>query len=108
MPFAQYQDAVAHPQNLWEFRRDHHHGYSLAGHLMHQIINFDFSANVYTAGWLIHNQYFGLYRQPFGDNDLLLVAAAQIAGRCSMEGVRMFSCLTYWLIAQRLFLNYSR
>ena len=87
---------VRHAKDFRNLRTDHDDGQTLCGELGHEFVHSGFRANVDTLGGLIKDDDLRLCRQPFGDDDLLLVAARKIAdigvqrGRAEVEPFGVF------------------
>jgi hypothetical protein len=66
-------------QHLGHFRADHDHGVALRRQVADQVVDLGLGADVDAARRFVHDQHLGVHRQPFADDDLLLVAARQVA-----------------------------
>ena len=78
MAVAHDKDAVADPDQLRHFGRDHHNSLALLGKLQDQFVNLVLGADVDAARRLVEEQNIGLRQQPTAKNDLLLVAAGEV------------------------------
>ena len=75
--FAHHHDAVAHAQDLRQLRGDHHDRLALVGERAQQLVDLGLGADVDAARRLVEEQDVAIAHQPFGDHDLLLVAARE-------------------------------
>ena len=66
-------------QHLRHLGADDDHRIALRGQLPQQFVDLGFAAHVDTARGFVHDQHIGMHRQPFADDDLLLIAAGQVA-----------------------------
>ena len=71
-------DTVAHAEDLRHFGGDHDNAHALIGQLAHQLVDLALRADVDAARRLIEDQNLRVGRQPFADDDLLLVAAGEV------------------------------
>ena len=71
------QDAVAHPEQLRQLRRDHDDPGATRRQAVHQVVNFDFRADVHSSRGLVEDEDAAGAGQPFPEHDLLLIAAAE-------------------------------
>ena len=76
------------PMSFFEFGRDDKHASAAVGELMDELVNFEFGANVDATGGFIEEQNFGTNEEPFGEDDFLLIAAAESADGLRIGGVR--------------------
>jgi uncharacterized protein (TIGR00730 family) len=95
-PLIHRHDAVGDVQHLGHFRADHDHGIALRRKLADQVVDLGLGADVDAAGRFVHDQHLGMHGQPFADDDLLLVAAGQVADRCFQPGVLDLQRSRYW------------
>ena len=68
-------DAMADPQHFGKLRRDHDDCLAARRQIVQQPIDLAFRADVDAARRLVENQHVAVAQKPFGDDDLLLVAA---------------------------------
>ena len=85
-PFAHDDDAIGHAEDLGQFGRDHDDGQALGDELGHEAVHGGLGADVDALGRLVEDDDLRLRRQPFGDDDLLLVAAGQRADILAERG----------------------
>ena len=75
---AHHDDAMAHAQDLGQFRRDHDDRLALLRQIVQQAVDLALRAHVNAAGRLVEDQDVGVDRQPLADDHLLLVAARKV------------------------------
>ena len=75
LTFVDNEDAVAHADNFRQFGGDHDDGDALRGQFVHEIVDVALGADVDAACRFIHDDDGGVHADPFGDDDLLLIAA---------------------------------
>ena len=85
-PVAQHDDPVAGAQDLLELGRDEHARLAVLGQREDEPLDLGLGADVDAARGLVEDQDLRVRRQPAGEDDLLLVAAAQVADQ--LVGVR--------------------
>ena len=73
------EHAVGQAHHLGQFRRDQHHRQALGGQFADEVVDGRLGADVDALGRLVENDHLRPRRQPFGDDDLLLVAARKLA-----------------------------
>ena len=78
-PVAQYEHAVRAFDDLFEFGGDHQNAETLIGELLDQRLDFNLGADVDAARRLVEDEQLGAGAKPTREQDLLLVAAGQIA-----------------------------
>ena len=83
---AHHEDPVAHPQDLGQLRRDHHDRLALGGQIVEQSVDLGLRPDIDAARRLVEDQDVGVAREPLRDDDLLLVAARQVAGLLTHRG----------------------
>src|SRR6056297_6026 len=83
-PRAHHDDAVAEADDLRQLAADHDHRDAALGELMDEEVDLALRADVDAARGLVQDQDPGIAQQDLGDDQLLLVAAGQLAG----EGVQ--------------------
>ena len=79
-----HQDAVAQPENLFEFGGDHDDRHALLGQSVQELVDFNLGADIDAAGRLVQDEDLRVRIEPSRKEDLLLVAAAER----SDDGVR--------------------
>ena len=72
-----HQDAIAHPEQLRQLRRNHDDPGPARGQPVHQVVDLDLRADIDPARRLVEDEHPAGAGQPFPEHDLLLVAAAQ-------------------------------
>src|SRR5713226_5143410 len=77
--FVHHQDAVAHAEDLFHLRGDHHDPYPSPCQRHHQPVDLDLGADVDAARRLSHEQHTRAGLQPLGHHHLLLCPPAQVA-----------------------------
>src|SRR5213593_1764461 len=77
--FMHDQDAVAHAEDLFHLRGDHHDPHPAPRQRGHQPVDLHFRAHVDAARRFDHQQHAGSSLQPFGHYHLLLRAPAEVA-----------------------------
>ena len=82
------QHAVAHREHLGQVGGDHHDRHALPREIAEQRVDLGLCADVDAARRLVDDQELRLCRQPLGDDDALLVAAAQ-EGRLLLDARRL-------------------
>ena len=73
------EDAVAHAEDLRQLGGDHQDRHALLGEAAHQRVDLGLGADVDAAGRLVHDQDLRVGLQPLAEDDLLLVAAGELA-----------------------------
>ena len=81
MPTAHHEDAVAHAQHLGQVAGDHDDRAAGGGDGVDELVDLDAGADVDAAGRLVQQQHAGAREHPAPEDDLLLVAARQVADR---------------------------
>src|SRR5579871_1865554 len=76
-PLAQGEHRIAKPRKLGEIAGADQHAATAAGELAHQAVDLRLGGDVDALGRLVEQQHCDLARQPFRQDDLLLVAARQ-------------------------------
>src|SRR5260370_15389598 len=76
-PFVHHQNAIGHREHLVQFARNHDDGHSFAVQLRDHAMHLARRSDIDAASRLIEDQHPRFGCQPFGDNDLLLVAAGK-------------------------------
>src|SRR5579862_2937628 len=71
--FAHHDDAIAHPKDFGQFRRDHDDSLALLSERAQELVNFALGADVDAARRLVEKQHVAVALQPFRDDDLLLI-----------------------------------
>ena len=89
VPFVHHHNPVSHAQYFFELAGNHNDRNALFRQVVHQLVNLVFRPDVNAAGRVIHNQDLWVRHQPFGDDDLLLIAARQGIRRTSRFGALM-------------------
>ncbi len=74
------RDPVGDADYFFHVARDHQDRHTGIRKLTHQTVDFAFCADVDAAGGLVEDQHLRVHCQPFGEHDLLLVAARKRAG----------------------------
>ena len=74
----QHQNAIAQAKRLLYFRGSEQDGQPLLSKLIAELIDFPLSTNVYASSRIVQDQHFWLGGQPFGEDYLLLITAAQL------------------------------
>ena len=77
--FPHDQDTVAHSEDLRQLTGDHQDAQALLRQLADQAVDLGLRTHVHPARGLVHDEQLWLSRQPLADNDLLLVAARELA-----------------------------
>jgi len=95
--FTHDHDSVCQAQNLGQFRRNDNDRLAFVYQFADQLVDFAFGADIDATRWLIENQDVRIADQPFGDDDLLLVAAGQIADQLADRRCPDIEFSTYWL-----------
>src|ERR1700722_1695088 len=72
-------DAVAHSQDFRQLRRDHDNRHTTLGQADDEAVDFRLRSDVDSLCGLIEDKYGGLYGEPAGQRDLLLIAAGERA-----------------------------
>src|ERR1043166_4313570 len=78
--FVENEDAIRHPQNFRQLRRDQHDRKSASGELIDLRVDFLLGANVNPAGRLVEKQHAWIRQQPLCQNNFLLVPSRQGTG----------------------------
>src|SRR3989442_3714268 len=86
--FMHHPDAIGHPKDFFDLRRDHHSPHPSPRQRDHQVIDLDLRADVDAARRLDHEQHPCAGLQPFGHHDLLLCPAAEVAHDLFRRGHR--------------------
>ncbi len=73
-----HQNPIAQANHLRQFRRNKNNSRTLGGKLMDDVINFGFSPDINASRRFIQNENPWLGLQPFRDDNLLLIASAQV------------------------------
>src|SRR5579871_5860875 len=73
------QHAIAHAQDFLQITGDHQDGSARAGELVHERVDLALGAHVDATRRFVENKHTGLAGQPFAEDHLLLVAAAEQA-----------------------------
>ena len=81
LAFSHHEDAIGEREDLGQIARHHEHGEPVARLLPDHLVDLELGADVDALGRLVEQQHARLGRQPLGDDDLLLVAAAERVGR---------------------------
>ena len=71
------EDAVGDLEELGEFGADHENGGAVAGKLVHEGEDFGFGGDVDAARGFVEEEDLRIAEKPLGDDNLLLVAAAE-------------------------------
>ena len=79
MPFPHDDDPVSDREQLGKFGRDEQHRVTLRGEVTHDVEDFGFRSDVHAGGGLVHHEDARGGVDPLRDNDLLLVAAGELA-----------------------------
>ncbi len=74
------QDPITHAQQFGQLRTDQDDADTLGGQLVHHFVDGVLGADVDAPGGLVEEHDPGIPEQPFADDDLLLVAAREVAG----------------------------
>ncbi len=77
-PFAEHDDPVAHAEHLRKLGGDHDDGLALPDEAVHEFVYLGLRAHVDAARRLVEDEDLAVPHQPFGDDDLLLVAAGEL------------------------------
>src|SRR6185437_14223107 len=77
--FAHHCDAVAQPQDFGQLGGNDDDGAALICQRVEQLVNLVLGADVDAARGFVEDQHLAVAQQPFGDDDLLLVAAGEKA-----------------------------
>lgn len=77
---AHHEDAVGDLQQFRQLRTHHQNGRTGAGQFIHYFVDFYLCTDVDTAGGFIEEKDAGSADEPLGDDDFLLIAAAETAG----------------------------
>ena len=77
-PCAHDENAVAHAEHFGQLAGDHQDRHALPNQFAHDGMYFRFRADIDAARRFIEDQHLRVRLQPFGDDDLLLVAARQL------------------------------
>ncbi len=79
--FDHHEHPVTKAGQLLYFRRDDDHAGALGGKAAHNGVNIAACAHVHAARWLVQDDHLDRLGQPLPDDDLLLVAAREVAHR---------------------------
>ena len=74
-------DAIAHAEQFFHVARDHPDRHAAGGKFVDQRVDFRLGSDVHAARGLVENQHLRPAREPFAENDLLLIAAREQADR---------------------------
>ena len=96
-PLAQDDDPIAHADELGQLRRNEHDRESLRGEFGDHCMDLRLALDVYALGRLVENHELWIGGEPFGQHDLLLVAARKrLYGLVEIEELQPQS-LQVWL-----------
>jgi hypothetical protein len=84
------RDAIAHAQNLREFRRDHDDCEPLLCQIDHQAMDLRFGANIDALRRLVQDKHAGICCEPARESNLLLIPPGQ-RNRFGIKGRRFDS-----------------
>ena len=73
------EDAVRHAEDLRQLGGDHQDRHALLGEAAHEGVDLGFGADVDAAGGLVHDEDLRAGLEPLAEDDLLLVAAGELA-----------------------------
>ena len=79
MTLAHDDHAVGQAEQLRHVGGDHDDGLSFLRKLRHELVNFALRADINAARRLVEDQHVAVAQEPFGNDDLLLVAAGEAA-----------------------------
>ena len=71
-------DAVAHAKDFFHIGTDHENGDALLGECLRCAIDLGLRADVDSARGFVEDEHLRVHRQPFAQNDFLLIAAGEI------------------------------
>ena len=74
---AHHGDAVAHAERLRQVAGDHQHGETLLREPADDLVNLGLRADIHALRRLVEDEQLRLRREPAGERDFLLIAAAQ-------------------------------
>ena len=79
--FGHHHDPVTDAKHFRQFARNHQDRDAVFNQLAHDRVDLGFGADIDAARRLVEDQDTRVGLQPFGDDDLLLIAAGKLAGR---------------------------
>src|SRR6478609_4326812 len=79
------QDAVAHADQLLDFRRDHQDAGAARGERVDDLVDLALGADIDAPRRLVEDEDARRTHQPFADDDLLLIAARQVLDQGALD-----------------------